>query len=201
MSHLNFLTRLLPAFFLAAPWALATSVIPPSFHELVSQADLVVDGEITSVRSEFAAHEGGRLVYTYVTVEVLEVIKGAAGPLLELRLLGGTVGDFSMTIDGVPQFRRGDRDILFIVGNGDQFCPLVAVMHGRYPIVSRAGDGADIVLRTNGAPLRAPEEVQLPLSSVSLGILSRGGNPVSAAMTVAQFKSRIREEVSGVSAK
>lgn len=187
--------RLLGALVLVTSVSQATTVIPPSFAELVAKADLVVDGEITAVRSELVHSGGGRLVYTYVTVEVLETIKGVSPENLELRLLGGTMGDFTMQVEGVPEFAVGDRDVLFVVGNGEQFCPLVAIMHGRYPVIPRPSDGEEIVLRTSGEPLADPADVERPLAHGSHMEFVTVAEAADQAMTVESFKSVIREEV------
>ncbi|RME67896.1 MAG: hypothetical protein D6781_12205 [Verrucomicrobia bacterium] len=180
---------------LVAPLVQATTVIPPSFEELVARADLVVDGEITAVRSELSERQGRPVVHTYITVEVLDVLKGSAPEPLELRMLGGTVGDLTMKIDGAPEFHVGDRDILFIVGNGQQFFPLVGIMHGLYRIVPRPDDGAEIVLRTSGEPLARPTDVQRPFAHATGPTDLSPAQALAEAMTVDAFKQSIREEV------
>lgn len=173
--------------------ALATTVVPPTFNELVSQAEVIVEAEVTSKRCEFTPVGGGNVIHTYVTLSVLKQIKGESPETIELRLLGGTIGDEGMIVEGVPEFEIGDRDVLFIENNGTQYCPLVAVMHGRYPVVTR--DGVDVVLRSNGVPLTSPDQVQMSLGhGGSSGVLSTGAS--GAAMTLAQFENEIAEELS-----
>ena len=178
-----------------APAALALSVIPPSFEDLVAESELVIDAEVTGSRSELSQYQGRPLVYTYVTLRVLDAVKGAPGATVELRILGGTVGEFTLEVSGVPTFEAGDRNLFFIAGNGSAFCPLVAVPHGYYPIRKRVSDGAEVVLRSNGAPL-----VAVPDVSSELGRRSAGATGTAArerALTLAGFKKAIREEVAG----
>ena len=177
----------------AVPAARALSVIPPTFQGLVSEAETVIDGRVTGVRSDLEQYQGHSIVYTYVTIQVLDTVKGQPGDTVELRILGGTVGDLTMEIPGVPKFKTGERDLFFIQGNGSAFCPLVAVPHGYYPITKRQSDGADVVLRSNGAPLEAPAEVAKELHGVAPN--ERGQAAAGRAMTLSDFKKQIRTEV------
>lgn len=180
--------------------AFATTVIPPTFDELVAQAQSIVDAEVTGKHCEFTPVENGSVIHTYVTFKVLTTIKGDASETVELRLLGGTIGNEGMKVEGVPEFEIGDRDLLFIENNGTQFCPLVAVMHGRYPIVTRESDGVEIVLRSNGTPLSAPEQVQMSLGHGGSAELLAAGS-IGPAMTLQDFENRIKEEMTNEQSK
>lgn len=175
------------------PSARALSVIPPTFEELVSKAEVVVDGEVGAVRSELSSYQGRPLVYTYVTIRVLDALKGTPGASIEMRMLGGTVGDFTMQVSGVPEFHVGERNLFFIEGNGTNFCPLVAVPHGFYPIAKRDTDGAEIVLRSDGEPLGETAEVAAEFGEHMRAAAGMRG--FGRAMTLSDFKNRIRAEV------
>lgn len=196
-KHINaayplFLLALIPVVIRPAS---ATTVVPPTFTDLVSQAQSIVDAEVTAKRCELAAAENGNVIYTYVTLKVLKQIKGSDQDTIELRLLGGIVGNEGMKVEGVPEFEVGDRDVLFIENNGTQYCPLVAVMHGLYPVVAREGDGVDVVLRSNLTPLSAPEQVQMSLGHGGSGDLLAAGAS-GPTMTLEQFENSITEELS-----
>lgn len=178
---------------LFAPAGLSLSVIPPTFEQLVDRSDAVVEGRVTAVRSEMAEYQGRPFVYTYVTVSVLDDLKGLAGSEIELRFLGGTVGDFTMQVSGMPRFSAGDHAMFFVEGNGVNFCPLMAATHGHYPITSRATDGASVVLRSNGLPLENLKGVEDSLERIGLAG-EEVGDP-ERAMRLQEFKERIREEV------
>lgn len=169
--------------------ALATTVVPPTFEQLVSQAELVVRAEVRALRCEETLREGRPVIHTYVTIDVVRTLKGDAPATLELRLLGGTVGDRTLHVPGVPRFAPGERCLLFIENNGRQFCPLVAIMHGRYRVERRASDGLEIVRRDNGMPLRSPTDVSLPMGA-PIAALAPG-----AAMTLADFESAILNQL------
>src|SRR5438067_13689249 len=60
--------------------ALATTVIPPSFDELVSRAEVIFQGTVTDVRSQWAGEGGQRHINRYVTCKVADAIKRMPGP-------------------------------------------------------------------------------------------------------------------------
>ena len=132
--------------------ALATTVIPPSFDELVSRAELIFQGSVTDVRSEWTGEGAQRHIMSYVTLKVEDAIKGNPGPTVTLRMLGGTVGGETMEVADAPKFKVGDRDILFVENNGTQFVPLVGIMHGRFH-VKKDTTGQDTVFTDEGSPL------------------------------------------------
>ena len=135
-----------------AATALATTVIPPSFDELVSRAEMIFQGSVTDVRSEWTGEGAQRHIMSYVTLQVQDVIKGNPGPTVTLRMLGGTVGGETMEVSDAPKFKVGDRDILFVENNGTQFVPLVGIMHGRFH-VKKDTTGQDTVFTDEGSPL------------------------------------------------
>ena len=130
----------------------ATTVIPPSFDELVSQAEMIFQGSVTDVRSEWTGEGAQRHIMSYVTLKVEDAIKGNPGSTVTLRMLGGTVGGETMEVSDAPKFKVGDRDILFVENNGTQFVPLVGIMHGRFR-VKKDASGQDTVFTNEGSPL------------------------------------------------
>ena len=139
-------------FLIIACTALATTVIPPSFDDLVGRAEMIFQGTVTDVRSEWTGEGAQRHIMSYVTVKVEEAIKGNPGTSVTLRMLGGTVGAETMEVSDAPKFRVGDRDILFVENNGTQFVPLVGIMHGRFR-VKKDEAGRDAVFTNEGSPL------------------------------------------------
>lgn len=180
---------------LACAWVLlahsvaATTVVPPTFEFLVGQAEFVVRARVGGVRCEESQYNGQAVIHTYVTIDVLRALKGAPPQTMVLRVLGGSVGDRTLHVPGVPRFTPGETCLLFIENNGRQFCPLVAIMHGRYRIERRASDGVELVRRDNGAPLRSPADVSLPMGA-PIPALAPG-----AAMTLVDFENAILNQL------
>jgi hypothetical protein len=138
-------------FALSAAWG--TTVVPPTFEELVSQAQVIFQGAVTDVRSEWAGAGAQRHIVTYVAFRVEEGFKGNVGATYSIRLLGGTVDGETMEVTDTPKFNVGDRDILFVENNGSQFVPLVGISHGRFRLQREQTRGRDVVMTNDRAPL------------------------------------------------
>ena len=134
--------------------AQATTVIPPSFDELVGQAQLIFQGTVTDTQSQWTGEGGSRRIVTLVSFKVDEAIKGEPGHTYTVRMLGGTVGDQTMEVSDSPKFKVGDRDILFVENNGTQFIPLVGIMHGRFRIQNEKATGREVVMSNDGHPVK-----------------------------------------------
>jgi hypothetical protein len=98
-----------------------------------------------------------------------------------------------MRVAGMPQFTVGQTEILFVTGNGVQFCPLVAMMHGRYRVQTDAATGREYIARSDGVPLVSEHDVQLPQDG---NPLERRLKPVSAGLSPAMFEQRIVDQLS-----
>jgi hypothetical protein len=176
-----------------AAFARATTVEPPSFPELVAEADAIYRGHVTSVQARrVEGAGGGSTIKTFVTFAVERMLKGAEQPEVVLQFLGGTVGDDTLTVGGMPQFHVGQREIVFVQKNGAQFCPLVRVMHGRYHVETDAASGREFVARENHAPLTDVAQVQLPMSAAPIAALR---STPAQGLTPAAFESSILSEV------
>lgn len=134
--------------------ATATTVVPPSFDELVDQAQLIFQGTVTDAQSQWAGEGGTRRIVTYVTFKVDDAIKGEPGASYTLRMLGGTVDDQTMEVTDSPKFKVGDRDIVFVENNGSQFIPLVGIMHGRYRVQQDKATGREVVVTNSGKAVK-----------------------------------------------
>jgi hypothetical protein len=138
--------------------ASATTVIPPSFDELVTEAEVIFQGTVTNVHSEWTGEGAQRHIVSYITFEVNDALKGNPGPQYTLRMFGGTVDGQTMQASDAPTFKIGDRDVLFVENNGTQFIPLVGIMHGRFHVRQDAS-GHDVVYTNDGSPLSSTEQV------------------------------------------
>ena len=85
----------------------ATTVVPPTFEQLVQQAELIFQGTVTNVRSVWEGEGAQRHISSYVTFQVQDSIKGNAGASYTIRMLGGTVGDETMEVTDTPKFHVG----------------------------------------------------------------------------------------------
>jgi len=170
----------------------ATSVIAPEFDSLVSQSDYVVRAVVRSVTAEWKENGPQKYIVSKVELEVRETIKGAAPEPLVLTMVGGKIGTEELRLEGAPQLQVGDEDIFFVQGNGQQIYPLVAIMHGLYPIMKDAKTGTEYVLRSNGMPLYSEQDVSLPMTTLSAVKVQ---NPQALPMVAAEFIRKVRASV------
>jgi hypothetical protein len=178
------------------PPARATSVVPPKFPELVAEADAIYRGRVTAVEARRVARpDGGSLIRTYVTVAIDRTLKGAEQPEITLDFLGGTLGDETLEVSGVPKFTVGDRGIVFVQRNGRQFCPLVRLAHGTYRIQRDAATAREFVARHNHLPLNDVAEVQLPLEGTPAAVAAAARRDVSRALSPEAFEAQVVAEV------
>ncbi|MCF3649703.1 hypothetical protein [Synoicihabitans lomoniglobus] len=139
---------------------LATSLRPITFPELATRAEDVVHARVTRVHAFADVYEGRPLVRTAVEFEVLASVDGVVRERgLTLRFLGGSVGNKTMRVDGMPTFRRGEEVVLFLHQGERQACPLVGWGNGRYNVVREPASGASYLTRDDGRVLPTIEAV------------------------------------------
>ncbi len=170
---------------LALPAARATTVIPPTFDQLVTNAEMIFEGTVTTMRSEWTGQGSERHIVTYVTFKIEDAIKGALGAEYTIRMFGGTVDGQTMEVTDAPRFKAGDRDILFVEHNGTQFIPLVGIMHGRFHVQSDATGANEKIAKDNGAPVANVSKLGQDENAAVSG----------TALSKAEFKAAIRQKM------
>jgi hypothetical protein len=167
----------------------ATTVIPPTFDQLVGQAEFIFQGTVTATNPQWAGEGSERHIVTYVTFKIEDAIKGAPGDTYTIRMFGGTVDGHTMEATDTPRFKVGDRDILFVEHNGTQFVPLVGIMHGRFRVQDQ-GDGRETISKDNGAPMANVKKLGQDENAATSG----------QALSTAEFKAAIRQQLAQTAA-
>ena len=165
--------------------ARGTTVIPPTFDELVSRAEVIFQGTVTDVRSQWTGEGAQHRIESYVTFKVEDAIKGAPGESYTLRMFGGTVDGETMEVSDSPKFKVGDRDIIFVENNGSQFIPLVGIMHGRFHVDKDRQTGREMITTNEREPLKDLSRLGKQEQKASAG----------EALSPSDFKSAIRRAV------
>ena len=86
----------------------ATTVIPPTFEQLVDQAQVIFHGSVTNVTSQWVGEGAERHIVSYITFKVKDALKGAPGQSYTMRTFGGTVDGETMMIDGARRLRTAN---------------------------------------------------------------------------------------------
>jgi hypothetical protein len=69
------------------------------------------------------------------------------------------VGEYRMEVPGIPRFRVGDEDVLFVDERGQPVSPVVGFMHGRFRVLEEAGTGRRSVARHDFQPLSSVADI------------------------------------------
>ena len=163
----------------------ATTVIPPKFDELVDRAQIIFEGEVTGLQSQWIGEGAQHRIVTYVTFKVDDALKGTPGESYSIRMLGGTVDGETMEVSDAPKFKVGDHDLLFVENNGSQFIPLVGIQHGRFR-VAKDQDSKEIVETSEG---KAVSDV------AQLGNSEETAAPTKPALSLNDFKAAVQARV------
>lgn len=167
----------------------ATTVIPPTFDQLVQQAEFIFQGTVTNTQSVWTGEGAQRHIETYVTFQVEDNVKGQAGSSYTIQMLGGTVGDETFEITDTPKFKVGDREILFVEHNNDQFVPLVGISYGRFHVQRDEQTAHDVLLTNEGEAVR-------DFTQLGKNQEAATGADVSQAISPDAFKSAIHQQLS-----
>ena len=127
------------------------TVVPPMFYsEIVSKAHLITTGTVTKIVARY--ERGKETIATYVTLGNLGILKGKAGTTVTLRLEGGKIGEDTLKIPLMPQFKLGARYLVYVDGiGGKKISPIVGFFQGCFEIVTI--NSREVLLNMNGDPL------------------------------------------------
>jgi hypothetical protein len=134
----------------------ASLILALDLPTLVTRADQISVVDVVSSKAAWNA-EHDRIVTT-IDVTVVDCWKGTAAPGSHVQIVqpGGTVGELTMRIDGLPHFAPGERALLFLRGKAEH-ASVVGMAQGKRPVSRETGrwmvsapdrGGADFVRTT-----------------------------------------------------
>lgn len=129
--------------------ARASVLVPLTDRALVDSSPLIVMGEVLAI--EGVELRSGRIL-TEITLYVEEVLKGQVpGDTVVITEPGGQVGDRLVWIHGAPEFRVGERVLVFLTPRRNGSCQTNGLGLGKFAISSAVGGGG-LATRTVPAP-------------------------------------------------
>ena len=175
----------------------AASVRQLSVAQLLAGSELVFEGRVVGQRVARAGT--GKAIHTYVSFEVTDLIKGAAATrTLELRFLGGRIGDRALVVSDMAPPGVGEEGVYFVERlSGNRAHPLSGWEQGRFPIQPDALSGRRFVATVKGEPVfglsldPALEGRGLSLG-VAAGVRTEPLDGLSAPLSPALFKQLLR---------
>lgn len=171
MSYTSYMLALvmfmltIPVKILSAP---PNNSLNESLKSMTMMADLVFIGRIDEIEYRNSDQRNSKdavLPHTFVTYEIERILSGTyQNQHLTLRFLGGanSINGKVLLPQTFPLFSLGNRDILFVRGNGQSVCPLVGCLRGRFRVVD------DKVYTDRGRGLAQTTEGQVVLTSTAL---------------------------------
>jgi hypothetical protein len=131
--------------------ASASSVLEVSMDEMLQKSQFVFEGRVTAVKS---MENSSKRIHTYITFEILDVIKGEYNDkTITLRFLGGTVGDVTMGISDMRYPQQGEQGIYFVESlERNQINPLYGWSQGHF-IIDRDAAGNPRVMTNRKLPV------------------------------------------------
>jgi len=154
---------------------------------LVAKSDHIAVADVLSVRAAWDdAHER---IESTIELGVVETWKGAMAPASHLTIVqpGGTVGDITMVVFGMSQFRAGERSLIFARGPVSA-ASVVGMSQGKRMLRREDPTGRWIVDApdTSGVKLVRPQPQMSPAT------------PVPPAVVRVRPLGELREEVRGI---
>jgi hypothetical protein len=122
--------------------AQATSFYIPPFSDFTSEANLIVRGTFSNINVQNAVSDNGtKIIYTYATLDVKELLKGNnAQSSLLIRKLGGSKDGYNLVIPGSPDFKEGEDEVLFLSAEKeDHSYEVLSLELGQYHVQDKNG--------------------------------------------------------------
>ncbi|MCS6926054.1 MAG: matrixin family metalloprotease [Candidatus Binatia bacterium] len=160
----------------------ATTVVPVSDRDLVTQAVAIVVGSVERIESQLDVRE--HQIVTHITLTLDEVLKGdLPADTLTLKQMGGSVGSLRSWLHGSPEFVRGEKVLLFLSRNPDGTPRVLHLYQGKFSVFTDRDTGVEFAYRNIPYGVR---ELAAP-STTEERALARGG-----FVAFAKFKERLR---------
>jgi len=111
----------------------ATTVLKMSLKDLAKKSDAVVMARVDYMTARYDANKE---IYTYITLKVLDPVKGSKkDEVLTIRQIGGTVGTIASIVPGMPTFKKGEEVVVFLTQKDQAGYPWVmGLQQGKYSV-------------------------------------------------------------------
>ena len=144
----------------------ATILIKKDLAQLAAESDHVIVGKVESTRARWDLKLG--LILTDTTITVERALKGKPGKSIVVTEVGGTVGDLTQRIEGVPQYAAGQRVLLTIKKGPAGYWRTHGWIQGRFSVITNRATESHNALRKRNHPnsmnvlvYRLPSMIQL----------------------------------------
>ena len=127
--------------------ARATTILKMSDDDMVRHAALIIEGKVKKIASKWNADN--TQIHSFIDIDVTNEIKGALAQdpkRIQIRVLGGTVGNVTMVIVDAPVFEVDEEVLLILRPNFDKWLfPIVGFNQGKFRIDTDPNTGKKTV--------------------------------------------------------
>jgi hypothetical protein len=138
------------AVLLAAIFCQATTLERMSLAKMTQTAPLIIRARCLANSTAWDAGE----IWTFTTFAIEETWKGAlpgAAAQITVRLLGGSVGNLTSTVSGVPRFHPGEEVVLFLEPTPRGDFSIVSWVQGTFRVRRDPRTGEEIAIQDTAA--------------------------------------------------
>ena len=178
------------------PAVSASSVLAVSVEQLSKESQLVFEGEVIGMTSDFNGNRTS--IHTYVTFRVVDVVKGIYNQSeITLRFMGGTVGEISLDVSDSTLPGFGETGIYFVESlDRFQVNPLYGMDQGHFLILE--SNGRRIMATRSRRVIAGVQTADQPTAAwlsdgVAHGLSLGETGESSQGVTVFQFKQAVRQ--------
>ena len=100
---------------------------------LVKKSNRIVVGKVRNSRTYWSSNR--KLILTNYTIDVQETIKGTAARTVELTTIGGTIGDLTLHVAGMPVFDKDESAVIFVESTG-AYSTVVGLGQGKFTVTN-----------------------------------------------------------------
>ena len=138
----------------------STTLLRLGVERMSKDAEIVVRGHVSWDYAVQPDPDGA--IYSLTGVEVDRCIAGDCPESVELRHRGGTVGDLTLYIPGMPRFTPGQEVILFLEPDYEKvpgYHSVLGMVQGFFVVVTEPVTGTKLaVQQLGGVTIAAPDE-------------------------------------------
>ena len=131
---------LLTVLITALPLSLrATTVIRMDMERLSKRAEVVAVGRCIENIADW--NEGRTQIYSTITIQVSQYLKGFLGSRISFKQLGGAVGQVSSRVPGMPEFKPGREVVIFLAKDTAGKFQVLGMSQGKFDVL-KAGESS-----------------------------------------------------------
>jgi hypothetical protein len=150
----------LSVFFLAllTVTAPATTVLKMSIEKMSLEAVAVIVGDVSDMKSAWTTDQ--TTIYTTITIKVTQCVAGECPDTVRIKQRGGTAGEATLYIPGMPKFSQGQKVLLFLdhsyEGEPGHYS-VIGMCQGIFEI-EKNEKGVLVAVQQGGAALAGPDK-------------------------------------------